>query len=335
VIDTPPKPKLIDFTFNIDMTINQLNESKRLRSSLPPGLTNTKDEREKLNHTQERNRLKADIVSISKELDNLVGNESKEINTKVLELNRDKVSLKLSELRTKNTRRATLLATKEQLVIQLKNYPHKDASGLDIQKLETELESIMTDSNILEKDINAQIQLGQLSELYNQHSQYNTLHQDSIKRLMALQKIKSTLITAEYIILDTVLTEINNTIADVLDILFVNPISVTIRTLRQLKTDDRIKPQINCQIISEGSECSSIMGLSGGERIKVSLALAIAFSKFSDAPFFILDESLSTLDAVTKESTIKMLRHYLPNKLIMTVNHDTTVGVYNSVISLS
>ena len=335
VTEIPPKPKLADFNFNIDFTINQLNESKKLRNSLPTTLIGTKDERQKLTHAQERSRLKADIDSISKELDNLVGNEGQTINTKVLESNRDSISLKLSGLRAKNTRRATLLATKEQLVNQLKNYPHKGSSHLDVEKLQKELESITKEAESFEKDINTQMQLNQLSELYNQHSQYSTLHQDSIKRLMALQKIKSTLITAEYIILDTVLTEINNTIAEVLDILFINPITVTIRTLRQLKTDDRIKPQINCQIISEGSECSSIMGLSGGERIRVSVALAIAFSKFSDAPFFILDESLSTLDAVTKESTIKMLRHYLPNKLIMTVNHDTTVGVYNSVISLS
>jgi DNA repair exonuclease SbcCD ATPase subunit len=337
VINLPSKPKLIDFNHDIDYTINQLNESKKSRNSLPLSIdvSSILIERKKLTNTYERNRLKSDIESISKELNNLVGSENEMIDTKIIESNRNSIITKLSKLRIKHTHRATLLAAKEQLMVQLKNYPRKDSCHLRVQKLQDELDMIIRDFETFEKDINAQIQLTQLSELYNQHSQYNSLHQDSIKRLMALQKIKSTLITAEYIILDTVLTEINNTIAEVLDILFINPISVTIRTLRQLKTDDRIKPQINCQIISEGSECSSIMGLSGGERIKVSLALAIAFSKFSDAPFFILDESLSTLDAVTKESTIKMLRHYLPNKLIMTVNHDTTVGVYNSVISLS
>lgn len=332
--EQPIKPKLVDFKFDIEMTINQLNESKRLRLTVPENIK-IDEEKNKLMYTQERNRLLTDITNLNKELDTLSENSELTVDTKILEIKRDTIGLELKDLRNKNTLRATLLGKKEQLLNQLSNYPNRDELPIDIIKLQEELSLTLTKSENLEKEINAQIQLTQLSELYKQHSQYSTLHQESVKRLMALQKIKSSLITAEYIILDTVLTEINNTIAEILDILFINPISVTIRTLKQLKTDDRIKPQISCQIISEGSECSSIMGLSGGERIKVSLAMAIAFSKFSDAPFLILDESLSTLDAVTKESTIKMLRHYLPHKLIMTVNHDTTVGVYNSVISLS
>ena len=178
------------------------------------------------------------------------------------------------------------------------------------------------------------LQVGQLVELYNQHNQYHQTHQELNQRLMALQKIRATLITAEYIILDTVLSELNRIIGDVLDILFIEPISVTIRSLRQLKTDDRIKPQINCQIIHDGAECSKITELSGGQQIRVSLALAIAFSRFNNVPFLMLDESLSTLDVVAKESAIKMLRYYFPNKLVIAVNHDTTVGVYDSVISL-
>lgn len=336
-VDLPPKPKLADYnSYQLDGLVAKLNEIKKSRESLPLDL-NVKIEREKFTFSQERARLIHDIESISKELTGLTYGQNEPIEIKILETRRSEITLKLSELRSQEIRRATLLATKEQLLNQLKSYPERSTSKLEmeIENLKSELETIIQKSEKLEQDINAQIQVSQLVELYNQHNQYQKVQQELTQRSMAFQKIKATLITAEYIILDNVLSEINRTIEEVLDILFIEPISVTIRSLRQLKTDDRIKPQINCQIISDGAECSKITELSGGERIRVSLALAIAFSQFNNAPFFILDESLSTLDALTKESTIKMLKKYLPNKLIITVNHDTTVGVYNSVMHLT
>lgn len=254
-----------------------------------------------------------------------------------LENERSKVNDKLTECRFQENKQIRLLATKEQLLQQLTNYPEITTveNEDNIKRLEDKLRTITTKSQKLEEDINAQGQLSQLITLQNQYNQYQKVHQETNQKLASLQKIKGTLITAEYVILDNVLAELNNIVGEILDILFHEPISVTVRSLRQLKTDDRIKPQINCQIMYEGSECSKISELSGGEGMRVSLALAIAFSRFNNTPFLLLDESLSSLDVVTKESAIKVIRKYLPNKLVIAVNHDTTVGVYDSVIQLS
>jgi DNA repair exonuclease SbcCD ATPase subunit len=336
-VDLPTKPKLADYnSFQLDGLKNQLIDAKRSRESLPDNL-NIKDERNKITQQQERSRLNSDIDRISKELDGLIVKQDQPIEIRILETRRSEIVLKLSELRLQETRKNKLLATREQLINQLKSYPDNNIVDLEVKviELQKDLESVVHESSELEKDISAQIQLKQLSEIYTQHDQYQKINQETIKYLAALQKIKASLITAEYIALDVVLSELNSTINKIIDSLFLESISVNIRSLRQLKTDDRIKPQINCQIIYDGAECSKITELSVGERIRVSIALAIAFSQFNNAPFFILDESLSTLDAVTKESTIKIIKHYLPNKLIIMVNHDTTVGVYNSVIHLS
>ena len=75
--------------------------------------------------------------------------------------------------------------------------------------------------------------------------------------------------------------------------------------------------------------------LSGGERSRVSLALLIAFSKYGRSPVLLLDESLSSLDVVTKECAISVIKQCLNDKIIITVNHDTTEGVYDSVINIS
>jgi DNA repair exonuclease SbcCD ATPase subunit len=332
-VDLPSKPKLADFP-NLDSYIPPLIEAKKGRESLP---INIEYERKKLTSAQERARLIRDIEPITKELNSLACGENQLIEVKSLEAKRSEITLKLNELRSQATKRSSLLATKGQLLDQLKNYPRKGINKLEkkIEKFQSELDAIVKESEKFEKDINTQIQLNQLVEIYKQHQNCQVNQQELTRELMAFQKIKASLITAEYIRLDTILNGINKTIAKILNILFSETISVTIHSLRQLKTDDRIKPQINCQIIYDGSECSKISELSGGEKIRVSIALAVAFSRYSNVPFLLLDESLSTLDAVTKELTIKILRKRLHKKLIVTVNHDTTAGVYDSVMQLS
>lgn len=287
---------------------------------------------EQLKHHPEQDFLEfeTDIKKLEAEYESVL-HKSQELENRQLDINK-----KLTEHRAQENKRLSLLVTKEQLLEQLKCHPERDTLECEanITRLRTEHESVTQESQKLEEDINAQLQVSQLVEFYNQHNNYQTLHQETNRKLISLQKIRGTLITAEYIILDNVLTELNRMIGEILDILFIEPISVTIRSLRQLKTDNRIKPQINCQITYEGAECSKIGELSGGEGMRVSLALAIAFSRFSNTPFLLLDESLSPLDVITKESTINMIRKYLPDKLIIAVNHDTTVGVYDSVIKL-
>ena len=337
-VDLPPKPKLADYQVHqLDGLAGQLIEAKKARESLPSDLRSSMEERKKLNNMQDRIRLNCDIKQLTKELDVLVCDQDQPVEVRNLEIRRNDLSQKLLQYRSQENQRIALLATKDQLTKQLDNYPERNTADLEVElfRLQNELDTITRKSQQLEQDINAQMQVSQLVELYNQHDHFQKIHQEMNQRLMALQKIRATLITAEYIILDNVLSQLNRIISEVLDIIFIEPISVTIRSLRQLKTDDRIKPQINCQIIFDGDECSKISELSGGEQIRISLALAIAFSRFSNAPFLMLDESLSTLDVSTKESTIKMLRKYLPNKLIIAVNHDTTVGVYDSAVYLA
>ncbi|MEJ5185445.1 MAG: hypothetical protein WHT81_10000, partial [Rectinemataceae bacterium] len=242
-----------------------------------------------------------------------------------LEARRVEIQKRIQEIRSIETQRVALTATRDQLSNQVKSYPDQSFNEYEqrVNHLQTELELEVNTLKDWEFRISAQHQLHQLVEIWNQHDRYQKIYLELGARLTSFQKIRATLIAAEYIILDSVLEEINQTVSEILDILFTEPISVTIRSLKQLKTDARIKPQINCQIVCDGAECTKISDLSGGEGTRVSLALAIAFSRFSNIPFLLLDESLSTLDVVTKESAIKMIRKYLPNKLIITINHDT------------
>jgi DNA repair exonuclease SbcCD ATPase subunit len=223
----------------------------------------------------------------------------------------------------------------KQMRSQIKSITIEQVDDTVLEQLERHLKETQEDYVKMKQKIQIQLELGKLQELYQQHGQSQERCQQLNQRLASLQKIKSTLITAEYIILDTFLNHVNEQLAEVLEPLFKEPISVTLRSLKQLKTDQRIKPQVNYEINIGGTECVSINEISGGERSRISLALAIVFSTFNRAPFLLLDESLSTLDSEIKERTMDTIRKYLQNKLVIAVNHDTTTGVYDSVINLA
>ncbi len=155
------------------------------------------------------------------------------------------------------------------------------------------------------------------------------------KEEQSLQKIKSIVTTAEYIVLDQVLAKINDSVADILNSLFTTSILVELKSLRQLKSSDRIKPEINLEILYNGIEYSNLNKLSGGEQARISLALLIAFSKIGKIPFILIDEALSCLHSTAKENAIEAIRKHLGTKTCIIINHDSREGgVVDSVINI-
>lgn len=279
-------------------------------------------------------RLDQQIEQLSKEIDQLRGDEVN-LNIVLLENQRREEQLRLQELKKLESKRIGVQAALDQVEKQLRDLGEIPGLSTDLGRLEQELEKLFKDGEIFQREISAQIEFSKLADLYQKHQGAQQHHQQIQQRLGSLLKIKGCLITSEYIILDTFLNQINQNLAEVLEQLFSEPISVSLRSLKQLKSDDRIKPQINYEIVFKGAECSNINELSGGERSRISLALAIVFSTFNQTPFLLLDESLSTLNASVKETTMKVIRRYLGHKTVIAVNHDTTTGVYDSVLRLA
>lgn len=246
-----------------------------------------------------------------------------------LESRQRDLKARLLLLQQQELKRNTLQAQLDQLE------PTPDSPDeTELKRLQETLAQTTTQFETLETDIGHQIKFAQLSHLMLQHTRAQEQHQQLHQRLAALQRIKASLITAEYLLLDSFLGQINQQLAGVMEQLFVQPASFALRSMKQLKTDDRIKPQINYEIMIDGVDSTSINEVSGGERSRISLAMAIVFSGFSNVPFLLLDESLSTLNASIKETTMKVIRQHLSDKLVIAVNHDTTTGVYDSVVRL-
>lgn len=183
------------------------------------------------------------------------------------------------------------------------------------------------------EDISLQKRLTELYDLYDQHADMLKERETISSMLGRYEKIKESLITGEYIIMDELLGEVNEVLEEILSRLFNEPISVIFHSLRRLKTVDRIKNEVNMMMDYKGSELTKLSELSGGERSRVNLALTIAFSKLSNSPFLLLDECMSSLDVDTKEHVIPAIREHL-GKNTLVVNHDTTEGVYDNVLRI-
>lgn len=284
------------------------------------------DERRKIANSQARDQLLGEIARLDRELSTLK------------QVDQIPHELKSLEERRAQLRRVREFQAKKKVLDDMssKLKPKQDTSDLEqrIAQLQGDLAAAVREAREWEKKIKEQEDAYALAKIQLQRDKYAKDLAQVQTRLAAFQKIKAALITAEYAILDSVLEDINRTIAEILDALFEEDMCVTISSLKQLKTDERIKPQVCYQITYNGSECSKITDLSGGEGMRVSLAIAIAFSRVCGMPFLLLDESLSTLDVDTRESVMAILRRYLPDKLIITVNHDTTAGAYDRVYNV-
>lgn len=217
----------------------------------------------------------------------------------------------------------------------LEKYNNKHPLVYKIDDLNQFADTLIKEHNIMKQQVARQIELSKLDEYYTEYQKYETQGKALTGQIEIYKKIHATIVTAEHIMLERVLTRINVVVEQILNRVFEEPISLRLRSLRQLKTNERIKPGINVEIYYKGAEFNNLNELSGGERSRVSIALMIAFSQLSNIPFLLLDESLSNLDIDNKEIVMKTIRDYLADKLILTSNHDTTEGICDRVIKIS
>nr|QBK84617.1 MAG: chromosome segregation ATPase [Pithovirus LCDPAC01] len=173
------------------------------------------------------------------------------------------------------------------------------------------------------------------TSMHGDIQQYAAEEKRTISKIAKLDKIKMAIVTAECMVIDGVLGYINQTLELVLKDIFTDPISITVKNFKELKTSKRIKPEINIEISYKGMTFTNLSHLSGGEKSRISVAIMIAFSKITNAKgLLIFDESISSISAPSKELVVTALRKNLPGRTIIMVNHDTTEGVYDDIIRI-
>ncbi len=277
-------------------------------------------ERQKIKLSTERATLKRQIDQINSELENLP--------TLPSEVQVDVLQAKIKTLRDDIRQAEEIKGSRIRLEATIESLNKEILPNPEIEKFQIELQEVQT----ARFQLGAQDVLTQLSSLYMEHGQLLSQETQLQSRLTRLTKIRSTLFMAEYVILDSVLTRINTYLETILGELFTGPIRVRIRSLRKLKTQDRVKPEINIETEYHGVTLSNPSELSGGQYLRVSTALMLAFAKMSRYPFVILDEAMSAADVITREKMVELLNELFPDKPVYVVNHDTNEGFYTSTI---
>jgi len=161
------------------------------------------------------------------------------------------------------------------------------------------------------------------------------------QRYQQFSKIKNIIMTSEYFIIDTILSRINKKVNKILENIFTEPIYVELRAVRQLKSDNRLKPEVNISITHNGNTFTNLNALSGGQKHRIYIAFILAFFKMKKYPFLLLDECIYSVGPSIKGHMLdilidKFISH--PNidkhRLIMIILHDTDTDPYTQIINV-
>ena len=321
---------------NIRFDMNQCTEvslNNQLSAIQNVPLIDIESEKKKIEMSAHRKLLSNELDQINKEINTLNVENANETEISILQTELAHIISELSKYKGISDTYIRLITIRNDISNQIKSVEINNSYNPELlSKLQNDHSKYLEEHKHLSINIVIQQQLYRLVSLYNEYNSYCVSENTLKNRLAKLQKIRATLITAEHVLLDSVLSNINDTISNVLNEVFNEPISLTINSLKKLKSNDRIKPEINLNITHNGGTFSSISELSGGEKRKVSLALMIAFTQYGNTPFLFLDETLEPLDFKSRDLMISTMKKYLSDKLIICVNQDTIEGMYDSVI---
>lgn len=138
----------------------------------------------------------------------------------------------------------------------------------------------------------------------------------------------------EHATLQSCVDEINSMLSLILSRVFDSPIVLTMELQKKIKTTKEIKPFIHFSIHYRGATLDSLRSFSGGEEKRVAMALLCALAQMVKSPFCMFDETFGPLDDELRSIVLSVISEYLPNKIILIVNHDGSEGQYASTCNL-
>nr|QBK89865.1 MAG: chromosome segregation ATPase [Pithovirus LCPAC101] len=276
-----------------------------------------------------------DIIKLDEELEILnveYNNKTIEFNEKekelvLIEFERKQKIYELEQINTRIEKESTLL---DSMTLEYKKY--KD---IIIPNIDEQIEYISQNMRDMEISIECATRCLVFTERKLKLREKYSDVVESHKYLSALNKYRKICIDVECNKLQATVNSINAIMNDTLDMLFDENMSVYIKLYKKIKSNGRIKPSVNLQIMYKGYEIDSLLGLSGGEGDRVSLSLAIAMSRNSKSPFLLLDETMSSVGESLRSKSINAIRHVLQNsKTVICVGHIDTEGNYDDVMRL-
>jgi DNA repair exonuclease SbcCD ATPase subunit len=152
-----------------------------------------------------------------------------------------------------------------------------------------------------------------------------------------LNRLKMLIIEVTNSSLQNLVDSINECTNNVLEDLFENNIRVELKLFKEQKKTNNLKPVINFSIYYNNSTYDNIMGLSGGEKDRISLALTVALACVNPSPVLFLDECLSTVSNDLRECAIDAIKKFViipTKKTCIFIQHSSVEGIYDNVIEI-
>jgi glycosyltransferase involved in cell wall biosynthesis len=152
-----------------------------------------------------------------------------------------------------------------------------------------------------------------------------------------LNRLKMLIIEVTNSSLQNLVDSINECTNNVLEDLFENDIKLELKLFKEDKKTNNLKPRINFAIYYNNNTYDSIMGLSGGEKDRISLALTIALACVNPSPVLFLDECLGTIGNDTREYCIEALKKYVisnTKKKVIIVEHNMIEGFADHIVEI-
>jgi DNA repair exonuclease SbcCD ATPase subunit len=154
------------------------------------------------------------------------------------------------------------------------------------------------------------------------------------EKLTSLKELKEICEKIECETLQSTTDSINETLLQVTDAMFDDPISISLHLTKPLKSKDITRTTVNFNIRLKGGEFDSVNEMSHGERNRVNLAVTIAMARISSIPFVMLDECVCSLDADMRERCVSVLRTMLSHKTVVDIEHFVVEGLFSHVITM-
>lgn len=203
--------------------------------------------------------------------------------------------------------------------------------GIPETTCEQELITLSEKTSHLEKEICLAEKSNKIHEKYTSYEKERKEYEGGYEDLVSLQKLKHNALQAECMHLDNVINTCNYVLDKVCSRIFEEPLSAKLCLLKQLKNGNNAH-KVNFILNYKGRE-GDVEQLSGGEKQRLSLALTLALSQFSDSPI-LLDECLAFLDADLQESCLEAMREFCSNKIVLYIGHNMVEGYFDRTIQL-
>ena len=362
---------------NIDISLVTLKTTEELRrdvASLPLVLNNYNEVSKNLRNLQETVKTLEDQIhncKTSEELKQEISSNEQELvtlETLLQEINVqtsivnsiNKLSVELTALNfdVKNMEQLqelliSLETKRQELEAQIAFLERKNREYLDYIQTKNELSKIVIDKNstqiketisiYMKASEDQRIMETKAKEMYRlceEKRNLESLHAkltELTSKQSVLNSLKNLVVEVTNSTLQNLVDSINNTTNTILEELFDNAIVVELKLYREIKTKQKIKPQVNISIYYNGNVYDNVSSLSGGESDRISLAMTLALAIIHTSPVVFLDECMAALDTDLREQCLETIKKFLVeqgNKTVVNIEHGGICGLYDNTINV-